>query len=571
MASIAYAPVGDLLCDAPLDAESVFEGLSIGNSDLGLDQPALAQHTDFFDCVTSSGHALPSSFNPLAQLRASVKQEPVDPFLMDTSDRHTTLYGAPPSPSSPGPSAPQRHSRSSSAGSGSSSADEQLSCDVAMCDSILPALHEAEEQQTQDERNASTISTSPTAMWTPVHIPSLNVDEAELSAVLNRTRSQRARTTRRTRSCSPSAQDEQLNSSCQANSRPHAVKQEQGGKRKRLSSVCARSRARSSSCDDDDDVDDDDDAAFLGMPSDCESAVLRTFFADASQHCRVKLSRTDLLRVSSAEFEHFVSEANLRSELSGTELREVKRQRRLVKNRESALASRNRRKAELQELRDQVDSLEDQKHELNARVAELENENTQLKAEVFQLHQLLSQARTGVGNLVSALTSVGGRARHNPAAGVALMVMLFSFGLFFQDPSAYLLGGSLSPGAPLMPLADGALHPLALASSQQPAVREQLAEHSPQQLDLFRRSSTNLPPSGRSLMSTAVAGASDPSVSALEHRVAQAVPVVLLEESSCNSTASPPLNEVGASTAAGRLLGQSCKELACSGSVMFAS
>eukprot|EP00013_Stygamoeba_regulata_P030310 CAMPEP_0177648408 /NCGR_PEP_ID=MMETSP0447-20121125/10810_1 /TAXON_ID=0 /ORGANISM="Stygamoeba regulata, Strain BSH-02190019" /LENGTH=521 /DNA_ID=CAMNT_0019151043 /DNA_START=204 /DNA_END=1769 /DNA_ORIENTATION=- len=502
--------MSELRCGAAtLDTESVFEGISMPHADLGLPSQDDLFNFGLIDSASSS-------LTPLTQFQA-VKAEPMDLFNFCPDPVLTTHHAT---PSSPSPSSPVLEQRPRGGASSSSSADEQL-CYGMPVSSGMPMLRDTvdEEQDALDEGEAafSTVlsstdmSTSP-PIWTPVHLPLLNVkvEEPELSHQPQFPHgSSSARTTRRTRSCSPSTQDEQ----------PNSV---QNAKRKRGSAPsCADARARTASRGNTD--------------SAPPPAPLRRYSPDPTQHCRVTLTRSDLLTVTSEEFELFVSTANEQSELTAAEAREVKRQRRLVKNRESALASRTRRKAEMDQLREQVDLLEDQKYALQMRVKELENQNMQFKAEVFQLHQLLAEARGGVGSLVSAFTSVGSRARHNPAAGMALMLVLFSFTLLIQDPSSYLLGASLSSGASQMPVISEAV------SAEQAA---QLAAASAPQLDLFRRAtSSRQAPSGRSLMSAecleSVANP-DSTRSGSLHQVAQPVPVVLLDEVQGNVTAPAP-------------------------------
>jgi len=108
----------------------------------------------------------------------------------------------------------------------------------------------------------------------------------------------------------------------------------------------------------------------------------------------VQLPREDLLKMSSTELEDYVDRLKKVRPLSTAEHREVKRQRRLIKNREYAHTSRQKKKelvqtmkegitevqADNETLRVQVQELSEIVSTLKARNVELEEENKQLKA-----------------------------------------------------------------------------------------------------------------------------------------------------------------------------------------------
>eukprot|EP00276_Gloeochaete_wittrockiana_P015547 CAMPEP_0184336190 /NCGR_PEP_ID=MMETSP1089-20130417/4577_1 /TAXON_ID=38269 ORGANISM="Gloeochaete wittrockiana, Strain SAG46.84" /NCGR_SAMPLE_ID=MMETSP1089 /ASSEMBLY_ACC=CAM_ASM_000445 /LENGTH=539 /DNA_ID=CAMNT_0026661147 /DNA_START=82 /DNA_END=1701 /DNA_ORIENTATION=- len=95
------------------------------------------------------------------------------------------------------------------------------------------------------------------------------------------------------------------------------------------------------------------DSAAASAPS-SKKAKRSNASADVSE---VTLSRERLLVMSSEDLEEFVKEIESRRPLSAAENREIKRQRRLIKNRESAQASRNRKKEQVGEMEGKVDEL----------------------------------------------------------------------------------------------------------------------------------------------------------------------------------------------------------------------
>jgi len=117
----------------------------------------------------------------------------------------------------------------------------------------------------------------------------------------------------------------------------------------------------------------------------------------------VKLSRDELLQMSSQEYEEYVKKLSQNCPLSSTEQREVKRQRRLIKNREYAQTSRNKKKEFVSAIQTQLDSalhenelLKNENQNLNSTVSDLsskisllEEKNRQVESENMLLKEAL--------------------------------------------------------------------------------------------------------------------------------------------------------------------------------------
>lgn len=103
--------------------------------------------------------------------------------------------------------------------------------------------------------------------------------------------------------------------------------------------------------------------------------------------------------------------------------RTMKRQRRLMKNRESAQLSRQRKKVYVEELEKKVAQLQRSNDDLAKKNAVLTKDNVALREEVVRLAQ---QLRGGQPRPLSASKSA-------KAAGVCLLVVLFSFGIIFNS------------------------------------------------------------------------------------------------------------------------------------------
>eukprot|EP01128_Nolandella_sp_AFSM9_P007346 TRINITY_DN399_c0_g6_i2.p1 TRINITY_DN399_c0_g6~~TRINITY_DN399_c0_g6_i2.p1 ORF type:complete len:615 (+),score=236.44 TRINITY_DN399_c0_g6_i2:259-1845(+) len=128
------------------------------------------------------------------------------------------------------------------------------------------------------------------------------------------------------------------------------------------------------------------------------------------------------------------------AKLTEVEAAMVKKQLRLVKNRESAHSSRMRKKYYLAEIEKEVEELRVENARLKANVSTLSDENVQLRAKLLDI---------GGGSVLSAVSTAvfGDRKKARATAGVLMMAILFSFGLLFNtlSPSSLPMATMTTP------------------------------------------------------------------------------------------------------------------------------
>ena len=100
---------------------------------------------------------------------------------------------------------------------------------------------------------------------------------------------------------------------------------------------------------------------------------------DTVESITQKLAAKTLLSCRSAEFDAKVDMLKEARSITYAELKEIKRQRRVIRNRESAFESRKRQKAARAQLATEMDALRDQNTWLRERVRELERELNSLR------------------------------------------------------------------------------------------------------------------------------------------------------------------------------------------------
>jgi len=162
----------------------------------------------------------------------------------------------------------------------------------------------------------------------------------------------------------------------------------------------------------------------------------------------VSLTREQTLSFSSEDLDKFVEQITTVRPLTYAEEKELKRQRRLIKNRESAQASRQRKKSYIDELEAEISKLKQENSFLTSQVNNLSTENRTLREELLKIQTLVKKTGT---TIINSLVPKAAPTTNKPAeyatlgssisprgptqkakAGVCLLILLFSFGLFFN-------------------------------------------------------------------------------------------------------------------------------------------
>lgn len=122
----------------------------------------------------------------------------------------------------------------------------------------------------------------------------------------------------------------------------------------------------------------------------------RSEATDSSDVSRVRLSREDLLRVSSKELEDFAARCAAEKPLSPEEVREIKRQRRLIKNREYAQASRVKKKDHLKEIEARFNDLEEENYNMKLQLQNMQSRLHIAEVENRELKQKLAMSSSAI-------------------------------------------------------------------------------------------------------------------------------------------------------------------------------
>jgi len=155
----------------------------------------------------------------------------------------------------------------------------------------------------------------------------------------------------------------------------------------------------------------------------------------------ILLPRDQLLTMTSKEIEDYVAKLKSQRNLTITEEKELKRQRRLIKNREYASQSRNRKKAFVDDLQKKIESVQEENALLKSQVQSLSEENQVLKRKISAIAESIKK-KTSSSDFLKKITTIGRPASPNKTISACLLVMMFmvfTFGVFWENQPKQLL------------------------------------------------------------------------------------------------------------------------------------
>ena len=144
---------------------------------------------------------------------------------------------------------------------------------------------------------------------------------------------------------------------------------------------------------------------------------------------KISFTRNELLQISSDQFDEYVEKLEKFRKLVKEDKKEIVRQRRLIKNRESAKESRRRKKSHVARLEEKVNRLTEMNNTLQSNYNTVTKENMSLKFELDRMRKTLAENGI-VGSVQSGINNVF-RPYEEKTVGTLMFVVLLSFGLFF--------------------------------------------------------------------------------------------------------------------------------------------
>jgi len=149
----------------------------------------------------------------------------------------------------------------------------------------------------------------------------------------------------------------------------------------------------------------------------------------------VLIPRDQLLTMTSKEIEDYVTKLKSQRTLTISEEKELKRQRRLIKNREYASQSRHRKKAFVDDLQKKLEMVQDENSLLKCQVQALSEENHLLKGKIGAIVESIKKKST-TSSCMKKLTSIGRPSTPNKTISACLLVMMFmafTVGVFWEN------------------------------------------------------------------------------------------------------------------------------------------
>jgi len=139
------------------------------------------------------------------------------------------------------------------------------------------------------------------------------------------------------------------------------------------------------------------------------------------------LSAEKLSAMSSKKLEEYAQNLAEIRPLTTEEEKQLKRQKRLIKNRESAQLSRQRKKHYVEELEAQVKALTAENQQLQTQMRQMSTKAQELQSQVIYWRGLSQQDQLAVVEDNKLFNS-----KNTAKAGLCMLVILFSFGLFMN-------------------------------------------------------------------------------------------------------------------------------------------
>jgi len=155
----------------------------------------------------------------------------------------------------------------------------------------------------------------------------------------------------------------------------------------------------------------------------------------------VTLPREKILALSSKEMQEYIDDIKRNRLLSAEEDKELKRQKRLIKNRESALASRTRKKAHIEDLRYKVGEVQKERDSTSDSLDALTKETEQLKQQAFNMQNIIRKTPF-LSGLWDQMMQTKPRQKLDMnissfrSSTVLLLILLCMFGMFFESLSS---------------------------------------------------------------------------------------------------------------------------------------
>lgn len=164
-----------------------------------------------------------------------------------------------------------------------------------------------------------------------------------------------------------------------------------------------------------------------------------------------ELSSDDLVKLDGEQIEVYISALQCIRSFSPAEEKELKRIRRLIKNREYAQSSRNKRKSYMDDIEQEVNDLKKDTKALGDKVNHLEEENNALRSQLLQIGEMLKGTDNEIVKKVLEITASLQEKSQRPVkkarTGVTVMILLFTmvFSIFFTFSGSSTIFHSIQP------------------------------------------------------------------------------------------------------------------------------